>query len=184
MKKNNKFLFFAIPLALILFGLTVYEYGYLRVRSELTRLEELTSDKKQLLSKYMQLIAEKPQIESILATSKETRTSDKSKIVEGQTPSVASATMQNTLNTIVVSRGGTISSERIEKPEPVGKFQIITVALDGVIPDVSALTDILYEIETQSPYLVVRQLDVSVRSYRDPKDLTIRMKLSGITEGK
>jgi hypothetical protein len=38
--------------------------------------------------------------------------------------------------------------------------------------------------ETQTPYLVVRELDARVRNYTQPRDLMIRLKVSGITGGK
>jgi hypothetical protein len=183
MKKSNKFLMTAIPLAFVLFGLVLYEYGYLAVQSEVAAQEETVFAKKKLLRSYLAVIAEKPRIEEELAALKESRKAEGSKIVEAPTPSIAAAALQSAVRDMIVLRGGSISSERVEKPEDGGTFKIITIAVDAVLPDIRALSDALYAIETQTPYLVVRELDATVRNYREPKDLTIRIKVSGLTGG-
>jgi hypothetical protein len=184
MNRKSKLLMFAVPLAAVLFCLTVYEYGYLKIRSEADARKEATFEKKKILRKYLIQIADKPRLEAQLAALKEARKAQNSKIIEGQTPAVAAATLQNTVKGMITLRGGTISSERIEKPEDAGKFKIITVAVDAVLPDIRALSDVLYAIETQTPYLVVRELDTTIRNYQAPKELILRLKLSGLTGGR
>jgi hypothetical protein len=85
---------------------------------------------------------------------------------------------------MITARGGTISSERVEKPEDLGKFKVVTVSIDAVVPDSRVLSDALYAMETQTPYLVVRELDTRVRNYTQPRDLMVRLKVSGMTGGK
>ncbi len=184
MKKNSKFLLIALPLALILAGLTVYEYGYLKVQSEVAALEESAWGKKKILKKYMAAIADRPRIEADLNRLTESRKADSSKIIEGQTPSIAATAIQSTVKGMILSRGGTIASERIEKPEDLGKFKIITIAVDAVLPDIRALNDTLYALGTQTPFLVVRELDTTIRNYQLPKELSIRLKISGLTGGR
>ncbi len=184
MEKNSRFLMMALPLAFLLLGLTVYEYGYRKVQTETTALEETAWGKKKILKKYLTVIADKPRLEARLALLTEARKTENSKIIEGQTPSIAAAAMQNTVKNLIASRGGTISSERIEKPEDLGKFKIITVGVDAILPDIRALGDTLYALETQTPYLVVRELDATIRNFQAPKELTIRLKLSGLTGGR
>ncbi len=184
MKKNNTFLIIAIPLAIVLFGLTIYEYGYRSIRSEVEATKEASFEKKRLLKKYLTLIAGRPRLEQQLSALKETRKAESTKVIEGVTASVAAASLQDTVKGIITARGGTISSERIEKPEDLGKFRVITIALDAVVPDIRTLSDTLYALETQTPYLVVRELDATVRNYQAPKELMVRLKLSGLTGGK
>ena len=183
MQGKSKILVVAIPLIIMLSGATLYEYGYLGVRAELKDLEETASSKSKILTKYRNLIAQKPRLEERLAVLKETMKADRVKMIEGQTPSLVAAALQSTLTGMITSRGGTIASERAEKPEDTGKFRIITVTIDAVLPDTRALGDALYAIETQTPYLVVRELDVRIRNYKDPRDLTVKLKVSGLTGG-
>lgn len=147
-------------------------------------LKESRAVKVKTLEKFMALIAEKPEMEKKLAALKEARKADDSKLIEGQTPSIAAAALQDTVKGILTGRGGTISSERVSKPEELGKFKIINISIDAVVPDARALSDILYSIETRTPYLVVKELDARIRNFKEPKDLTIKLDVSALTGGK
>jgi hypothetical protein len=184
MKKSSKILIIAIPLMIILFGAVIYQYGYLKVQSELTGMEDAASVKAKILEKYMTMIADKPLIEQKLAARKEARKAENSKLIEGQTPSVAAAALQSTVKAMITARGGGISSERVEKPEDTGKLKMITVTIDAVLPDTRALGDTLYAVETQTPYLVIRELDVRIRNFKEPRDLMVKLKVSGLTGGR
>jgi len=183
MKRKSKILVIAIPLMIVLLGAVVYQYGYQRVQTDLTVMEDTMSVKSKTLQKYVTLIAERPRLEQRLSALRETRKSDNSKMIEGQTPSLAAAALQNTIKGMITARGGTLSSERAEKSEDVGKFKMITITIDAVLPDTRALGDTLYAIETQTPYLVVRELDTRIRNYKEPRDLMVKLKVSGLTGG-
>jgi hypothetical protein len=169
---------------LILVFVVVYQYGYLGVKAEKASVKEDQDIKLKLLQKYMALIAEKPLIEKQIISLKTERKSDDSKLIEGQTPSLAAATLQEIIKGIIVEKRGTISSERVGKPEDLGRFKAITVSIDAVLPDVAALSEILYSIETRTPYLIVKELDTRVRNPRGPKDLMVKMDISALTGGK
>jgi hypothetical protein len=182
--KKNKTLIASIPLSIILVGLLAYQYGYLRIQSELATIREEHAIKIKTLGKYINLISEKPSLEKELAALKETRKADNSKLVEDQTPSLAAAQLQDIVKSTITGRSGTISSERVGKPEDLGKFKVINVSVDAVVPDVRILSEILYSIETRTPYLVVKELDVRVRNYRDPRELMVKLDVSALTGGK
>ena len=182
--KRNKTLFFAVPLMLILVFLVVYQYGYMGIKTESASVKEEQDIKLKLLQKYMTLIAEKPLIEKQIISLKAERKSDDSKLIEGQTPSLAAATLQEIIKGIIVEKRGTISSERVGKPEDLGKFKVITVSIDAALPDTASLSEILYSIETRTPYLIVNELDTRVRNLRGPKDLMVKMDISALTGGK
>jgi DNA-binding Lrp family transcriptional regulator len=183
MKRKSNILLIAISLMIILLGGVIYQYGYLRVQSELIEMEDAAAIKAGTLQKYMAVIADKPRIEAKLTALREVRKAENSKMIEGQTPSVAAAALQSTVDVLITSRGGTISSERVEKLEETGKFKIITVTVDAVLPDTRALGDTLHAIETQTPSLVVRELDARIRNFREPRDLMVKLKVSGLTGG-
>jgi len=183
MGNKNRMLFIAVPVMVVLLGVTMYDYGYLRVQSEINDLADGVSARAKTLAKYKTLIAQKPGLEERLISLKEARKTESSKTIEGQTPSIAAASLQNMVKGMVTARGGSIASERAEKPEEAGKFRIITVTIEAVLPDTRALADTLHAIETQSPYLVVRELDTRIRAFKDPRDLTVKLKISGLMEG-
>jgi hypothetical protein len=181
--KKSKILILSIPLMLILFGFLMYEYVYIRIQTEIGSIKESQSMKTKTLEKCVTLIAEKPQIEKRLASLKEARKADDSKLVEGKTLSLAAASLQDMVKDIVTRGGGTISSQRVGKPEDLGKFKVITVSIDTILPDAMALRDILYAIETQTPYLTIRDIDIRIRNFKDPREQVVKLDVSAITGG-
>jgi hypothetical protein len=182
--KRNKTLLITIPLMLILIGLALYHYVYVRVQADVASIKEEQALKTDMLEKYITLISEKVPLEKTLVSLKETRSAEGSKLVEGQTLSLAAATLQDTVKEIIMSRGGTISSERVGKPEDLGNFRIITVSIDSVLPDSRTLSDILYSIETRTPYLAIAELDIRVRNFRNPKELMVKLSVSALTSSR
>ena len=181
---RNKLLLFLAPVMVLLLVAVAYQYGYREVQAELASLREAQNVKLNSLAKYVALIAEKPEIEKSLASLKETRKADDAKLIEGKTLSVAAAALQETVKGIVTGKGGKIISERVGKPEAFGKFTVITSSIDATLPDTRALGDILYSIETRTPYLVVKDIDVRVRAFKDPKELSVKLDVAALTGGK
>jgi hypothetical protein len=183
MKRRTKLLIIAIPFNIILLGAVIYQYGILNIREEISSVDELQASKMKMLRKYIDMIAQKPTLEKQLVSLREKRKTEDAKIIAAQTPAVAAANLENSVKGIITSHGGTVSSERVERPDDLGKFKVVNVVVDVVFPDVRALSDALFTIETQTPYLVVKELDVRVRNYSDPRDLQVKMKISGLTGG-
>ncbi len=179
--KKNKLLVLSMPLITILFILVVYRYGYQGIHAEVASLKEAEVSKAKTLAKYMAIFAEKPEMEKQLAALKEERKAENLKLIEGQTPSIAAAALQETVTGMITARGGSVSSQRVAKPETLGKFTLITVSMDITLPDVRALADILYAIETRTPYLVVKELDVRVSNFKEPKALAAKLDISALT---
>ncbi len=183
MKRNARLLFFAMPVMILLVAAVAYDYGYVKIRAELREREDAISVKERTLEKTMALIADKPGLEAKAAALAETRKAVRAKTIEGETPAIAAAALQGMLKAMIAARGGVISSDRVEKAEDAGKFKMITVTIDAVLPDTRARADALYAVETQTPYLIVRELDVRIRNLREPRDLMVKMKVSGLTGG-
>jgi hypothetical protein len=181
--KKSKILIISIPFMLLLFGFLMYEHVYIRIQTEVGSIKESQSMKTKTLEKCVALIAAKPQIEKRLASLKEARKADDSKLVEGKTLSLAAASLQDVVKDIVTRSGGTISSQRVGKPEDLGKFKVITVSIDTILPDSMALRDILYAIETQTPYLMIKDIDIRIRNFKDPREQVVKLDVSAITGG-
>ena len=181
---RKRSLLIALPVLVILAAWAFYEYGYLQVRAEVASAKEMQTAKANSLQKYLAFVSKKADFEKALVRLREERKADEPKLLSGDTLSLAAASLQTTVKGMITSRGGTISSERVEKPEDLGKFKMVSVSIDAVVPDPRALSDVLYAMETQTPYLVVRELDARVKNFAQPRDLMVRLKVSGITGGK
>lgn len=182
--QRSKTLVWAVPLMIVLLLLIAYKYGYREMRLGMASVREEQEIKIKLLQKYMGLIAQRPQVEKQINLLKTERKADDIKLVDGQTPSLAAATLQEIIKGIIAEKGGTISSERVEKPEDMGKFRIITISMDTVLPDAAALSEILYSIETRTPYFILKELDIRTVNFRNPKDLLVKMDISALTNAK
>ena len=181
---KSRTLVIAMPLMVVLAGVLLYQYVYLSIKTEVSSIKESQSMKTRTLEKYMAFIAEKPDLEKQLASLKEERKAEDSKLIEGQTVSLAAASLQDIAKDTVTRSGGSISSERIVKPEDLGKFKVISVSIDTVLPDTRVLRDVLYSLETRTPYLAIKDVDVRVRNYRDPREQTVKLDISALTASR
>lgn len=182
--KRNKLLFILVPVMIGLCALATYEYGYLKIEEEISSIRDEEEIKKKTLDKYVALIAEKPELEQKLSGFTEQRKASESKLIHGETQALAAAQLQEIVKGIITSRGGTISSERVGKVEEMGKFKVISVSIDTVLPDTRVLGDVLYSIETRTPHLLVKELDARVRNFREPKDLMVKFDVFALYGGK
>lgn len=169
---------------LILLGFAFYDYVYVAIEEKVQSLEELKEVKTKTLGKYINAIAQKGTLESRINALKESRKIEEAGLMEGQTPSVAAANLQNIVKEIITGKGGTVSSERAEKTEELGRYKIITVGIDSILPETRALSDILYLLGTHRVTLLIRELDVRVRNMRNPRELVVNLKISAMNMGK
>jgi hypothetical protein len=168
---------------MMLSGAVIYQYGILNIQEEVSSIKDLQASKIKTMRKYAEAIAQKSNLEKQIISLKETRKNEDTKIIVAITPAIAAANLQNSVKGIITGRGGTINSERVEKPDDLGKFKVLNVVLDVLFPDVRALSDALFSIETQTPYLVVKELDVRIINYAVPRDLSVKLKISALTGG-
>ena len=75
------------------------------------------------------------------------------------------------------------AGKKSAKNDGGGKFKVINVSLDIVVPDPAALRDILYFIETRTPALVVREVDSRVRNMKEPRELVVRLDVAALYGG-
>lgn len=182
--KRNKSAIFGIPLIIILSGFVFYEYGFLNIQAQKESILDAEKVKMKTLGKYVSLISQKEHLEKYMSRLKELRAAQNSKMIDGRTVSLAAANLQSTVRNLISSRGGNISSERVEKPEDFGKFKIISISVDTVLPDARALANIVYAIETQTPYLFIKEMDSRIVNYSKPKDLLVKLKISALASGR
>jgi Type II secretion system (T2SS), protein M subtype b len=183
MKRKSKLLIISIPIIMMLSGAVIYQYGILNIREEVSSMKDLQASKMKTMRKYAEAIAQKSNLEKQIISLKETRKNEDTKIIVAITPAIAAANLQNSVKGIITGRGGNINSERVEKPDDLEKFKVINVVLDVSFPDVRALSDALFSIETQTPYLVVKELDIRIINYTVPRDLSVKLKISALTGG-
>lgn len=180
MKRRSKLLMMSIPLIIVMAALAVYQYGIADIYRQAQELGEQQEVKVKLLARYSALIARKSALEKQMADLGQTRKNDEHKMVAAPTAAVACANLQSSVKGIITGRGGVINSERVEKTEEWGKFKMISVTVDAVFPDVRVLSDTLLAVETQTPYLVLKDVDIRVRNYAEPRELLVKLKVAAL----
>lgn len=184
MKQRSRLLIYAVPVIAVLAGVCVYQYGFVKARREMASLRQTAAGREMVLVKCMEMIAERTRLVNRIEILQEKRKAAASKIIEAQTLTLSAAALQETVKGIIIGRGGSITSERVEKTEELGKFLVVTVSVDAVIPDMRALSDVLFGIETHTPYIVVREADTRVRNFREPGELMVKLRLSSLGGGR
>jgi hypothetical protein len=182
--QKSKLRVFTALLIICLLAFLFYEYGFLGIQSELESLQESRAAKTRTLEKYMALIGQKPQLEKELAALREVRQQEEGKIIQGKSSSLAAAQLEQIIKGVIGGRGGQITTERTEPLEDYGGFKIVTVSIDVVFPDARVMTDSLLSLETQTPYLVIRELDARVRNFKEPREIMAKLKISTLAAGK
>ncbi|MBI4654630.1 MAG: hypothetical protein HY752_06505 [Nitrospirae bacterium] len=182
--KGSKRLMVMMLLMIMLLSIVMYRYGYLEIQRNISSIKDAQEIKTKIIEKYITLISEIPNLEKELASLKEIRGFYNTEMIEGETYSIASASLQDMVKGIITGMGGKVSSERMGQILDLGKFKVINVNIDGAMPDVKTLSDALYAIETHTPSLFVREIDVSIRDYREPRELGVKVGVSALTSGK
>lgn len=102
----------------------------------------------------------------------------------GVSPTLAGAELQKRFDALVAGVGGQVSSSQIELPAGEGAGDLKLVA-DCTLPQ-AGLQDMLYRIESGTPFLFVDQIVVQAAEGADPTDprlLRIQISVSGQWRG-
>lgn len=173
-----------MPLMVILFGIVIYQYGYLGTQRDISSIKEEQEMKTEILEKYITRISEIPNLERDIVSLRLIRDSYNTEMIEGETYSIASASLQDMVREIITDKDGKVDGGRMGQPGDLGKFKEINVNIKGTMPDVKALGEALYAIESHTPFLLVRDLDVSIRNYKEPREITLKLNVSAILNEK
>ncbi len=184
MKTRSRVVVLAMPLMALLLFLVFYQYGYERIGSEMASVRAMEQTKTRTLKKYIATISEKQPLEERLAALKERRKADEVKFIGGETVTISAVALSDIVKGLITSAGGTISSERVDKAGELGKFKVVNVGMDAVFPDIRSLVSVLYSVETRVPYIVVKEMDVRVNDFRDPRQLLVMLRVAALAGGK
>jgi len=182
--KSGRFLLLGLPLIAVLICGVVYQYGYVRVRAELSEMREMQDQKMKVLQRQIALISRKSRLEQEQRALGAERKAEGTKFIDGATAALAGASMQQLVKGIIAGKGGAVLGENVGKPEDAGGFTIISETLDSSFPDIKTFFDAVFALETQAPYIGVREIEVRVKNSIDPRDFAVRMKISALTSGK
>lgn len=133
------------------------------------------------LERYQQLAARSPLLrERLQALRDDPRFTDY--LVPGNSAALAAAALQQRLQELAAAQQGRVLSTRVGKPQQDGDFEQVTINARLQI-GLAGLQGLLYQLETQAPRLVVRNLTVfrqAARRGRDDDQLDVQLDVYGL----
>lgn len=193
------------PLLRKLLALTILVFGAYAVWTGIARpvmsdLETYTQDTKRdrvFLSRYLGHAAAKPALEETLAELGKSSSAPRG-YLKTQNPALAAAVIQDRLKRIIARSRGVLKSAQVLAPKDEGIAR--KIAVDAMIEaDINHLKNILYDIETNTPYLFVDEFQIRKHVARGSRArprtgvsrlqtptgglLQVRLRVSGFIQG-
>lgn len=151
---------------LVLLGLLIGAYRLI-VRPVVSSYEvaaQSIEQSRSLLERYRALAAQQENLAALVAE-RERAAAESTAYLDGPTGALAAAALQDQVGAVIARAGGDLRSTRVLTGEPVEQVAGISRAglrLDLRV-DVEGLERLLYEIETDEPYLFIEQITVRER---------------------
>lgn len=114
-----------------------------------------------LLLRYQRIAADRPALQDRLERVEEPR-SDARRFLDGVSPDLVAAELQDRIKRAVESSGATLTSMRILAPEDQAGHRRVSLRVN-LECETSALQELFHGIETAAPYLFLDNVDVRVR---------------------
>ncbi len=174
----------ALWLILSLIGaLLLYFLGIIPWLEAKKKMEEEIQMKQHLVLKYQEYINGKKGIEEDLKNLRLRFENIKKRLIEGETPQLASANLQEIIKKIATSKDIQIRSFRILEPKDLNYYRKISIQIDfNPTPSLLNLVQFLSEIENHEKMLAVSEMDLLVFNIRMPNNIQGNLIISGWME--
>lgn len=126
------------------------------------------ADSLHTLAVFRAEIAARPALESKLADLRARAASDPG-LIKSDNAALAEAEIQSEIKTIVASNQGEVHSAQPLSPARNGKFEVIAVVYDIVLP-LARLSSFLYAVESHTPYFFIDDSDLLAGQAWDTQD--------------
>lgn len=149
----------------------------------LSSAEEERAAKRAAIAHYQRLLAQAPGLEAAVSRLERTRPLA-SYLFAGGNRALAAAGLQRTLQASAKKNGATVLSLRVMEPVADGPLERIPVEA-RLLAGIGEARNLLYEIETATPYLFIDTIDIDVRRSRRrqtaaAEPLSIRLVVYGL----
>jgi len=182
--KKSKILTIILPLTAILLCYAAYEYGYVTIASKVVELREIREQKEKMIFKYVAAISKRQQIAGTLNFLRPVKTNYDDGMIHEPLPAGAVENLRNILREIITHCGGQMKGDTGAQPVKSGIYMIYEIEVDMALPDTKALNDIVYEIESNTLYMVIKHMDVRVTNPKSPGELSAKFKIAAIGIGR
>lgn len=170
-----------VSLLILSFSLwLLHDYVYVPFLEKSRLVHDEIEMKAWMLNKYLAIEAGIDGLKKKYDEVKQERKEVNSKMLKGKTSSLAGAELQNIIKDIIKSKDGSITSERINNTEERGGVKLVSVRLDAELNNPSTLYEIMYEMASRTPTIIVDNLEVRVRNVRKPGPVKVQLQVSAL----
>ncbi|MCX8119136.1 MAG: type II secretion system protein GspM [Desulfobacterota bacterium] len=152
----------------------------LSLREEMRRMEEETLVKKMTLAKYSQFLQNRRSIEEELDRTRKQYESLQQRLLDGETPQLAAAQLQEMVKKALDRNGMAIRGFRILEPKESPFYQRISIHIDfNPVNNLLSLVQFIHDIEHHEKALVISEMDLLVPNPRMPNQIQGSFVISG-----
>ncbi len=157
-----------LALAMLVFVLAVPYMAIVRPYLDaIAAGRETISEQVGMRDRYNALAAGDAAIDERLADSSDETDGGESAYLEGASEALVAADLQNRVKTVVQDNGGVLNSTQILETTSESGFRRLAVRA-RMSASMEALYKVLYDLETQRPFLFIDNIDINARTVRMP----------------
>lgn len=144
------------------------------------RMKEETQVKRMTLAKYSQFLQNRKAIEEELERRRRQYEALQMKLLEGETPQLAAAQLQEMVKRVLDRNGMTIRGFRILEPKEGPFYQRISIQIDfNPVNNLLSLIQFIYDIENHEKSLMISEMDLLVPNPRMPNQIQGSFVITG-----
>lgn len=141
-------------------------------------IRERTQQQEMLLQKYEKIISQRQEIAKNLAQVKRQQDQLTKRLLKGSTPPLAAAEVQKMLEQISKKHDLELKSVKVKDAEREGDFLAIPLEI-RLTTDLKRTIQFLADLEKNEKYLIIPQLNISVKNQRDPQEIIVTIVVTG-----
>jgi Tfp pilus assembly protein PilO len=172
-----------VLLVLVVVLILAYQLAFVPLLESQRNVRQDLVLKKKLLTRYEDYLRTGKDMDEELNQKVQQLETIQVKLLDGETPQINAANLQEILRKLSERNGIQIRSFRIGEPKEMNFYLKIPVTIE-VMPtkSVAALTYFLYDVENYEKLLVVSDLDVTAPNMRNPTEVQGSVTVVGFTK--
>ena len=162
----------------------LYTFGILPLVEAKKKAEEEILLKKKALVRYEEYLGNRKLFEEELNRTQQQYDAIQRRLLDGETPQLGSANLQEVVRRLSEKAGVSIRSFRMLEPKEIDVYRKVSIQID-FNPNNSMLNlgQFIYDIENHEKELMISEMDLLVLNIRMPNQIQGSMVISGLMKG-
>ena len=165
-------------------AILIYNFGIVPLVDAKKRADEEITLKQKILSKYAEVIQNRPVFEEALERTRKKDEEIEKRLLPGETHKLGGAHLQDIVKRLSDKNGISLRSFRILEAKEVGVYRKISLQIDfNPISSMMNLSQFIYDLENQEKKLMISEMDLLVFNPRLPNNIQGNLVISGLMKG-